>query len=201
MTQVFKFAAPAFALTLGFVGSLQAAGDPMQNHSQEASQEQNKMATVKGTVEKIEGNEFTIKNDKGETIRLHLEENAFQGKQPKEGDRIQARIPQGEETYNVISVNKDGQPSSAPTDGKSMQAHSSSQSQSNEGGQFTKTISGKISKVDGNIFYVQDQSGKEIRLRVDQSAEQSGELKKGDKIEALVTQEKEYHVISAEPAQ
>lgn len=81
-----------------------------------------------------------------------------------------------------------------------MQAQSSSQSQSSQGGQFTKTIKGEISKVDGNILYVQDPSGKEIRLRVDQSAEQSGEMKKGDTIEALVTQEKEYHVISAEPS-
>ncbi|HBP89632.1 MAG TPA: hypothetical protein PKK23_02080 [Nitrospirales bacterium] len=201
MSYVLKFAAPAFALTLGFVGSLQAAGDPMQKQSQEASQEQNKMATVKGTVEKIEGNELTIKNDQGETIRLHLDKNAFQGKHPKEGDKIQAKIPQGEESYNVITVQRDGQPSSAPKAGKSMQSQSSSQSQTNQGGQFTKTISGEILKVDGNIFYVQDPSGKEIRLRLDQSAEQSGDLKKGDTIEALVTQEKEYHVISAELTQ
>ena len=63
-----------------------------------------------------------------------------------------------------------------------MQSQSSSQSQTNQGGQFTKTISGEILKVDGNIFYVQDPSGKEIRLRLDQSAEQSGDLKKGDTI-------------------
>lgn len=201
MSQVLKFAAPAFALTLGFVGSLQAAGDKMQNQSQGSSQDQNRMATVEGTVEKVEDDVFTIKNDQGGTVRLHLSEQAFTGKRPKEGDKIEAKIPQGEETYDVISVKRDGQSSSAQPAGESMQAQSSSPSPSPQGGQFTQTIKGEISQVDGNVYYVRDTSGKEIRLRLDQSAEYSDELKKGDKIEALVTQKKEFHVISAETTQ
>lgn len=82
-----------------------------------------------------------------------------------------------------------------------MQAQTSSKSSSSQGEKFTRTIKGEISKVDGNVYYVQDTSGKEIRLRLDQSAEHSDELKKGDNIEALVTQKKEFHVISAEPVQ
>ncbi|GJL57767.1 MAG: hypothetical protein NPIRA03_06240 [Nitrospirales bacterium] len=203
MNSVWKFAAPTFALTLGFVGTLHAAGDQMSQQSQGTSQEQNRMVTVKGTVDKIEGEVFTIRNDKGETIRLHLAEKAFQGKQPKEGDKIQAKIPQGEETYDVVSVKKEGGSSAASTQqgGKSMQAQSSSQSSSSQGETFTRTIKGEISKVDGNVYYVRDTSGKEIRLRLDQSTEQSGELKKGDTVEALVTQKKEFHVISAESVQ
>ncbi|MEX2491604.1 MAG: hypothetical protein WD425_07560 [Nitrospirales bacterium] len=199
MSHVLKFIVPAFALTMGVVGSLQAADSQTQKQSQGSNQEQNQMATVKGTIEKIEGNMFTIENEQGGTVRLYLSEEAYQGKTLKEGDKIQAKIPQGEEAYNVISVKKEGE-ASASQGSSSMQAQSSSQSQSSQGGQFTKTIKGEISKVDGNILYVQDPSGKEIRLRVDQSAEQSGEMKKGDTIEALVTQEKEYHVISAEPS-
>lgn len=203
MNPVWKFAAPTFALTLGFVGTLHAAGDQMSQQSQGTSQQQNRMVTVTGTVDKIEGEVFTIKNDKGETIRLHLDKQAFQGKQPKEGDKIQAKIPQGEETYDVVSVKKEGDSSAASTQqaGKSMQAQSSSQSSSSQGETFTRTIKGEISKVDGNVYYVRDTSGKEIRLRLDQSAEQSGELKKGDTVEALVTQKKEFHVISAESVQ
>ncbi len=203
MNAVLKFAAPTFAFTLGFVGTLQATGDQMSQQSQGTSQQQNQMATVKGTVDKIDGDVFTIKNDKGDTIRLHLDEKAFQGKRPKEGDKIQAKIPQGEETYDVVSVKKEGGSSAASTQQgeKSMQAQSSSQSSSSQGEKFTRTIKGEISKVDGNVYYVRDTSGKEIRLRLDQSAEQSGELKKGDTVEALVTQKKEFHVISAEPLQ
>lgn len=203
MNAVLKFAAPTFALTLGFVGTLHAAGDQMSQQSQGTSQQQNQMATVKGTVDSIEGDVFTIKNDKGETIRLHLDEKAFQGKQPKEGDKIQAKIPQGEETYDVVSVKKEGgsPAGSAQPGGASMQAQTSSKSSSSQGEKFTRTIKGEISKVDGNVYYVQDTSGKEIRLRLDQSAEHSDELKKGDNIEALVTQKKEFHVISAEPVQ
>lgn len=202
MNPVLKFATPAFALTLGFLGTLHAAGDQMHQQSQETDQQQSHMATVKGTVEKVEGDMFSIKNDKGETIRLHLGEKAFQGKRPKEGDKIQARIPQGEETYDVVSVKKEGDSSAASAlkGGESMQAQSSSQSSFSQE-KFTRTIQGEITKVDGNVYYVQDTSGKEIRLRLDQSAEHSGELKKGDKIEALVTQKKEFHVISAEPIQ
>ncbi|WNM62598.1 hypothetical protein [Candidatus Nitrospira neomarina] len=200
MSHVLKIVVPAFAFTLGFVGTLQAAGDQMPQHSQGTSQQQNQMATVKGTVDKIDGDVFTIKNDKGDTIRLHLDEKAFQGERPKEGDKIQAKIPQGEETYDVVSVKKEGGSSAASTQQgeKSMQAQSSSQSSSSQGEKFTRTIKGEISKVDGNVYYVRDNSGKEIRLRLDQSAEQSGELKKGDTVEALVTQKKEFHVISAE---
>lgn len=203
MNPVWKFGATTFAFTLSFVGTLHASSDQMQQQSQGTSQQQNHMATVKGTVDKIEGEVFTITNDKGETIRLHLGEKAFQGKQPKEGDKIQAKIPQGEETYDVVSVKKEGGPSatSAQKGGESMQAQSSSQSSSSQGEKFTRTIQGEISKVDGNVYYVQDTSGKEIRLRLDQSAEYSDELKKGDKIEALVTQKKEFHVISAETVQ
>ena len=202
MNSVWKFAAPTFVLTLGFAATLHAASDQMQQTSDRTGQQQNQMATVKGTVEKVEGDVFTIKNDKGETIRLHLDEKAFQGKQPKEGDKIQARIPNGEEAYDVVSVKKDGDSTadSALKGGESMQAQSSSQSPSSQE-KFTRTIQGEISKVDGNVYYVRDTSGKEIRLRLDQSAEQSGELKKGDKVEALVTQKKEFHVISAEPIQ
>jgi uncharacterized protein YdeI (BOF family) len=203
MSHVSKIAVPAFALTLGFVGTLHAAGDQMSQQSQGTSQQENHMATIKGTVDKIEGDEFTIKNDNGDTIRLHLDEKAFQGKRPKEGDKIQAKIPQGEETYDVVSVKKEGgsPAASAQPGGASMQAQSSSQSSSSQDEKFTRTIKGEISKIDGNVYYVRDTSGKEIRLRLDQSAEQSGELKKGDKVEALVTQKKEFHVISAEPVQ
>ena len=148
MNAVLKFAAPTFAFTLGFVGTLHAAGDQMSQHSQGTSQQQNEMATVKGTVDSIEGDEFTIKNDKVETIRLHLDEKAFQGKRPKEGDKIRAKIPQGEETYDVVSVKKEGgsPAGSAHPGGASMQAQTSSKSSSHRVKNSQEPSKGKFPK-------------------------------------------------------
>jgi preprotein translocase subunit YajC len=147
---------------------------------------------MSGKVEKVEGDVYTIKTDQGKKVELKIDQQALQGPAPKKGDQLQAQVKKsGSEPYKALSAQKGGQ-------GSSMQAQSASGKPS---GQFTETITGEIKKVEGNVYYVQDSSGKEIRLRLDQSAQQSGDLKKGDKIEALVTKEKELHVISAEPAQ
>lgn len=188
--QLVKIMAPAIVLTVGLAGTIQAAGgSSQQGHSQ--MQQQGQMETLQGTVQKVEGDLYTIKSEQGKEMRLHIKKDALKGKEPKEGDKIQAKVMKGDEEYHVISAQRAGQ-------GSTMQSQSGSGKQ--QGGKATKTITGEIKRVDGNVYYVQDASGKEIRLRLDQSAEQTGELKKGDKIEALVTKEKEFHVISAEPA-
>ena len=274
MHSTVKILTPALVLTLGLIGVVQAAGGQSQSSSlSQASGQvaQGETKTLKGTVKKVEGKVYTIRSDQGKEFRLRIEKDAFKGTEPKEGDKIQAKVRKGEQSFTVLSAKKAGQSSASqrsggtgqtemmsgkvekvegniftiktdqgkkveikierqalqgptPKQGDQLQAEvtkagsepyqalsakkaragSSMQAQSasgNQAGKFTKTITGKIQKVQGNIYYVQDSSGKEIRLRLDQSAQTSGELKKGDEIEVLVTKEKEFHVISAEAAQ
>ncbi len=194
-----KVFASAGALVIGLAGMAYAAGDhPMGDEHSQAGQQTGQAETITGEVQKKEGEMYTISTEQGDQIRLHIEEAALQGKEVKEGDQIQAKILKGTEEYIVLSAQRAGE-------GTSLQAQPQAGQPGDQKGQqeekFTKTISGEIKKVDGNVYYVQDPSGKEIRLRLDQSAEKTGDLKEGDTIEALVTQEKEFHVISVEPSE
>jgi predicted RNA-binding protein (virulence factor B family) len=67
--------------------------------------------------------------------------------------------------------------------------------------EFYQTIQGTVQKVKGNIYYIQTDQGEEVRLRLDHRHNKEGEIKEGDTIEALVTQEKEFRVISAHASQ
>jgi hypothetical protein len=53
--------------------------------------------------------------------------------------------------------------------------------------QDTESISGEILRVQGELYVVKDEKGKEVKLHVDHSTQKSGELKEGDKIEAEIT--------------
>lgn len=51
-----------------------------------------------------------------------------------------------------------------------------------------QTIDGKLMKIDGEFYVVEDSSGKELRLHVNAETKQlSGEKKPGDKIRAEIT--------------
>ncbi len=62
-----------------------------------------------------------------------------------------------------------------------------SQDQMGSGSQSTESITGEILRVQGELFVVKDEAGKEVKLHVDQSTQKSGDLKKGDKIEAEIS--------------
>ncbi len=200
-----KFVVSASVLILGLSGMACAAEDPQPsgNKQSQSSQQTSEFATIKGEIQKIEGDVYTIEEVEGGQVRLHLDQRALQGNSFKEGDKVQAKILKGDETYTVRSAKKAGQSSmhaQSPSGGMQSEQPTTSQSQkSQQDGTFTKTVRGEVKNIDGNVYYVQDSSGKEVRLRMDQSAEQEGDIQKGDTIEALVTMEKEYHVISAEP--
>lgn len=200
-----KLTFSAGALLLGLSVMACGAKDPQwsRNQQSQSGQQTSEFATIKGEIQKIEGDAYTIQEEEGGQVRLHLEKSALQGRSFQEGDKIQAKILKGDETYTVRSAQKAGQSSmhaQSPSEGRQSDKLTTSQSQrSQQDGTFTKTVRGEVMKIDGNIYYVQDPSGKEVRLRMDQSAEQEGDIRKGDTIEALVTREKEYHVISAEP--
>ena len=180
------------------------------------------MKTIEGDVQKVEGELYTITDKEGKEIRLRIEDAVLQGNKPQEGDTIHAKVLMGSIMYNVISAKKAGQGTSMqsqspsakdqPEETSHMQgqagetSHMQGQQAEHSGamdqsGNFTKTIQGTVQKVDGNIYTVQTDQGEKVRLRLDQSTQQEGDIKEGDTIEALVTQDKEFHVISAQAAQ
>lgn len=196
-----KFLAPALVLTLGFSGNLQAAGGSSQgmgSQSKGMGQQAGQTETITGEVLKVQEDLYTIKDEQGKEVRLRIEQDAFQGQKPQKGDKIQAKVDKDQESYQAISAKKAGQSGSGQSQN---QGQSQQQNQQSQSGEFTKTIQGKVQKVEGNTYYVQTEQGEEVRLRLDQSAQKEGEIKEGDMIEAQVTKEKEFHVISAQASQ
>lgn len=195
------------ALIMGLSGMAYAAGDHQQsgNTQSKAGQQSSEFATIEGEIQKIDGNAYTIKDGHGGQVRLHMEESALQGMSLKEGDKVKAKIKKGDETYTVLSTKKAGQSSmhsQSQSGGMQSDQPTPSQGQSSQqDGTFTKTVRGEVKDIEGNVYYVQDPSGKEVRLRIDQSTDNQEDIQKGDTIEALVTIEKEYHVISAEASE
>lgn len=214
MSEAVKMIIPVLALALGLTGTVQGDESIFKGESEQ-------METIKGDVQKTEGELYTIKDEEGKEVRLRIEDDVLQGKKFQEGDKIQAKVLMGSIMYNVISAKRAGQGSSTQSQSPSSEGQAGQQSQTpstqdqsatqsqmqgqsrqeGQAGEFTQTIQGTVQKVEGNVYYVQTDDGKEIRLRLDQSAQTEGELKEGDTIEALVTQEKEFHVISAQASQ
>jgi len=255
MSSSIKTLAFSGTLILGLFGTACAAEEPpaSKNLSQ-MSQPSTQPEMIKGEILKVQDDVYTIQDPQGEQLRLRIEANALNGKSLKKGDMVQAKIMNGQESYNVISAKKAKQSSSSSQtknltgtvqnvedntytikteDGQNLELQieqkvlqgaslkkgdkiqaeveaSGSQpyktvsaqkaGQSSKDGTFTKTVRGEVQEVNGNVYYIQDQSRKQIRLRLDKSSTTEGEVKKGDMIEAMVTMEKEFHVISAQSA-
>ena len=54
--------------------------------------------------------------------------------------------------------------------------------------QIGRAVEGEVLRIDGNDLLVSDQSGNEVRLRVDNSTVKIGAIKEGVRIEARVNQ-------------
>lgn len=65
---------------------------------------------------------------------------------------------------------------------------------SKSGSQETESITGEILRVQDELYVVKDEKGKEVKLHVDHSTQTSGELKKGDRIEAEISTKR--HAVS-----
>jgi hypothetical protein len=50
-----------------------------------------------------------------------------------------------------------------------------------------KTIKGELSRIEYGDYFVKEKDGKEVRLHTDKSTQMVGQLRKGDRIEAKVT--------------
>ena len=55
--------------------------------------------------------------------------------------------------------------------------------------QIGRAVEGEVLRIDGNDLLVADQSGNEVRLRVDDSTVKMGAIKEGSRIEARVNQD------------
>jgi uncharacterized membrane protein YcgQ (UPF0703/DUF1980 family) len=62
-----------------------------------------------------------------------------------------------------------------------------------------KTIKGELSRVKDGNYFVKVKDGKEVRLHTDKTTQMTGEIKKGDRIEAQVNNEN--HALSIRSAQ
>ena len=52
--------------------------------------------------------------------------------------------------------------------------------------QGSKTIKGELFRIEGGNYFVKIKDGKEVRLHTDKTTQMTGEIKKGDRIEANV---------------
>ena len=61
-----------------------------------------------------------------------------------------------------------------------------------------KTIKGELSRVEDGNYFVKVKDGKEVRLHTDKTTQMTGEIKKGDRIEAKVNDQN--HALSIRSA-
>jgi hypothetical protein len=60
-----------------------------------------------------------------------------------------------------------------------------------------KTIEGQLLQIEYDIYVVKAKDGKEVRLHTDKTTQMGGQLRKGDQIEAKVTERnQENHALS-----
>jgi hypothetical protein len=52
-----------------------------------------------------------------------------------------------------------------------------------------KTITGELFRIEGGNYFVKVKDGKEVRMHTDKTTKMTGEIKKGDRIEAKVNHE------------
>lgn len=62
-----------------------------------------------------------------------------------------------------------------------------------------RMIKGELSRVKDGNYFVKVKDGKEVRLHTDKTTQMTGEIRKGDRIEAQVNNEN--HALSIRPAQ
>ena len=61
-----------------------------------------------------------------------------------------------------------------------------------------KTIKGELSRVEDGNYFVKAKDGKEVRVHTDKTTKMMGEIKKGERIEAMVNSEN--HALSIQKA-
>lgn len=122
------------------------------------------MGRVRGEVLKIDGDVYTVEDDLGREVALHLDPNAERDADVHIGDEIIARTThRGKVTY-IKSIKKISSPTLA-------------------GGPL---IEGKVVKIEGDSYLVKDISGRELSLRVDGTTSKDGNITIGDSVLAQI---------------
>jgi hypothetical protein len=118
---------------------------------------------VRGEVIKIEGDIYTVEDDLGRRLKLHVIPTAEKDVDVRIGDEIVARTThRGKEVYI-----------------KSLKKISSAVSPS-------LLVEGRVVKIDGDSYLVKDISGREVRLHVDGRTSKDGNITIGDHVQAHV---------------
>lgn len=193
--------------------------------AQQQNQEELAATTVEGTVLEIQKDEYyMIRDSMGDEVRLDVRQGTLVDETIAEGDRVEAQVTENGRAIAIRKASRVGgeqqtaMTSEEPRAQRSAQAESKRQGHEMKGsraqqaerdpshqaakksGDFTRTIKGEVIRIQENLYYVQDEEGKEVRLRIDESVKKQGDIKKGDKVEVMVTKAKEYHVISIKSA-
>jgi hypothetical protein len=69
----------------------------------------------------------------------------------------------------------------------------------NDSAKGAKTITGELFRIEDGNYFVKVKAGKEVRLHTDKTTKMTGEIKKGDRIEAQVNNQN--HALSIRSAQ
>jgi hypothetical protein len=121
------------------------------------------MGRVRGEVIKIDGDVYTVEDDLGRQLKLHVVPTVVKDVDVRIGDEIVARTThRGKEVYI-----------------KSLKKISASLSPS-------LLVEGRVVKIDGDSYLVKDISGREVRLHVDGRTSRDGNITIGDNIQARI---------------
>ena len=126
--------------------------------------------TVEGTVLRLEGNDYVVKDISGKEVRLHADSTTKMDGNITAGDRIMATtsaIP-GDAPY-ATNVYKFGSPN---------------------------VIQGDVVRVDGNGYVVRDLNGREMRINTDSTTMRDGNIVVGDRIVAYTGPGSTFHADS-----
>jgi hypothetical protein len=118
---------------------------------------------VRGEVIKIEGDVYTVEDDLGRRLKLHVLPTAEKDVDVRVGDEILART-----THRAKEVYI-----------KSLKKISSSSSPS-------LFVEGRVVKIEGDSYLVKDISGREVRLHVDDRTSKDGNITIGDTVQARI---------------
>jgi hypothetical protein len=119
------------------------------------------MGRVRGEVIKIEGDVYTVEDDLGRRLQLHITPQADRDADVRVGDEIVARTThRGKDVWikSIKKISSSGTPS--------------------------YLVEGSVLKIDGESYLVKDISGKEVRLHVDGRTAKDGNITIGDHIQA-----------------
>ena len=118
---------------------------------------------VRGEVIKIDGDIYTVEDDLGRQLKLHVVPTAEKDIDVQIGDEILARTThRGKEVYI-----------------KSLKKIKSASSPSH-------IVEGMVVTIDGDSYLVKDISGKEVRLHVDGRTSKDGNITIGDNVQAHI---------------